>query len=112
MHAHNDVFALALEQPLIALAHGLVHRGGQLGPASLQFGKFLLQILLALVELRDLAFRQFSCFVGLTQKPDSLLLRGLGLFHQGDFLVLNLRDVGLARVNSWDNARYSSFLRV
>ena len=99
MHAHDNIFALALEQPFIALAHGWVHRDGQLGPAALQFGEFLLQILLALVKLRDLAFRQFFCFVGLAQKTDGLFLRGLGLFHKNNFLVLDLRDVSLARVN-------------
>ena len=59
LHAHDNVFALALEQPFITLAHGWIHRGRQLGPAALQFGKFLLQILLALVELRDLASASF-----------------------------------------------------
>src|ERR1035438_5702428 len=97
MHAHDNVFALALEQPFVALTHGFVHRGGQLGPASLQFGEFLLQILLALAELRDLAFRHFFYFVGFARQAAGLLLHLLGLFHQNDFLILNLRDVGLAR---------------
>jgi hypothetical protein len=42
----------------------MVHRGGQFRPSALQFGEFLLQIFLALVELRDLAVGQFFCFVG------------------------------------------------
>ena len=37
----NDVVALALKQPFVAIARGVIHRRRQFDPALLEFGEFL-----------------------------------------------------------------------
>ena len=91
-HADDHVLALALEQALVAVPRRFVYGGRQLRAASRQFRKIFLQIFFALVQLADLVVHELLRGGGLDGGAGHFLLRRLGLFHQNNFGVLNLKD--------------------
>ncbi len=64
-----------------------------------RLSQFVAQALLAHGQFFQLVFSQFPGFVGLAAGGCGLFLEALGLFHQGQLLVFQLRDVGFASVD-------------
>ena len=90
---------LLLYKPFIPQARHFLHRRRQFRAAALQFGEFLLQIGLALIQFRDLIFSLFLRRVVLLGCAGNLPLRRLALFHQNNLLILDFDDGLLAQLD-------------
>ncbi len=99
LHADDDGCALVFEETLVTRAGGFVHGRQKICALGLEFREVLLQVLAALGEVGELAVGVLAGLGGGLVGGGDVLLRGLGLFHELELLVVEFYDGFLAAVN-------------